>query len=112
MTFRQPQVILRAALGSYVNGEWIQGARSVLNITASVQPVKGEEVMTMPEGKRLADFVKIYTSTEIVPLIETIGQAPDQLQWHGHTYECIEVNVRQMDVINHYKAIFAKVSQL
>lgn len=109
-SFRKPYTIQRPATGSYVNGVWVAGAATNVAIMATIQPVTGEDMKTLPEGRRLSDYVKVYTSTEVFPVSETIQQ-PDQLVWRGSTYECISVDVRQMDVIAHYKAIFSKVSQ-
>ena len=112
MGFRKPQTIKRQSAGSYVNGAWVPGGvETTFTIQASVQPATGEDQLTLPEGRRLADYVKAYTSTELQVLGEVVGLQPDRLVWRGHDYECIQVDVRQMSVIDHYKYIFSKVTQ-
>lgn len=111
MSFRKPQTILRTLPGQYVDGKWIEGAQTTVPILASVQPVTAEDQVVMPAGKRLSDYVKLYTSTELIPLSENAQQQPDRLVWRGRMYECIELGVRQMSVIDHFKAIFSLVEQ-
>lgn len=111
MSFRKPQTIKRLSAGGYVNGVWVDGTESTFTIQASVQPVTGEDQVVIPAGKRLSDYVKAYTSTNLQVLGETTGLEPDRLVWRGKEYECISVDVRQMNVIDHYKYIFSKVQQ-
>jgi hypothetical protein len=108
MTFRKPVTITRYAAGSYVNGTYVSGTSSTLNIQASIQPMKSEEMVTETQGRRLSDFIKIYTDTNINTAKESIGQQPDELTWRGSVYECMSVDVHQMDVIPHYKCVFVK----
>lgn len=112
MSFRQPYTITRTAAGSYVSGLFVAGSQLTLTIQASVQPVSGEDLKPLPEGRRLDDYVKVYTDSDLQMLQESTGKQPDRLTWRGHTYECISADVRQMGVISHFKYIFSKVSQL
>ncbi len=112
MSFRKPYTITRYAAGTTVKGRFVAGSSSALTIQASVQPVTGEDLKPLPEGRRLDDYVKVYTDSNLQMMQETTGTNPDRLTWRGHTYECISADVRQMDVISHYKYIFSKVSQL
>lgn len=111
MSFRKPQTITRTTAGSYVNGVFVDGVTSSITIQASVQPMTGEDMKTLPEGKRLSDFVKVYTSSDLQVLGEVAGLIADRLSWRSHTYECISADVRQMDVISHFKYTFSKVTQ-
>ena len=111
MSFRKPQSITRHAAGSYVNGLFVAGSPSTITIQASIQPATGEDIKALPEGRRLDDYVKVYTDADLQVLEEVNGLQPDKLTWRGHTYECISSDVRQMGVINHFKYIFSKVSQ-
>lgn len=109
--FRKPQTIQRETAGDYVDGVWIPGTTSTFVIQASVQPVTGEDQIVIPAGKRMSDYVKAYTSSELQVLEEVAGLQPDKLFWRDHWYECIQCDVRQMDVISHYKYIFSKLNQ-
>lgn len=111
MGFRKPQTIKRETAGSYVNGVWVPGSTSTITIQASVQSATGEDQVTLPEGKRLSDIVKMYTDTLLNVVGETVGQQPDKLLWRGHEYEIIQLDERSMDVINHRKYFCSKVTQ-
>lgn len=111
MSFRKPQTITRTAAGSYVDGLFVAGITSSITIQASVQPATGEDIKALPEGRRLDDYVKVYTDADLQVLGEVNGLQPDRLSWRGHTYECISADVRQMSIINHFRYIFSKVSQ-
>lgn len=110
--FRQPRVIIRQAIGSYANGEYVPGSTSNVNITASVQPAKMEDLINLPVGRRLSDFIRLYTATELFTLTEGDNpQQPDTFDWHGHIYECFSVGMWQNGIQSHWKCIFVKVSQ-
>lgn len=111
MSFRKPQAITRIGAGEYVNGVFVPGVESTIVILASVQPVTAQDIATPPEGKRLSDYVKIYTSSELQVLNEVAGLEPDQLVWRGHTYECTSGDQWQNGVISHRKYLFSKLSQ-
>lgn len=111
MGFRKPQTITRVTAGAYFNGLWVPGSESQLTIQASVQPVSAEDQIVMPAGKRLSDYVKAYTDSDLQIIDEIAGLQPDRLTWRGHEYECISSGVHQMGVISHFKYIFSKVTQ-
>jgi len=111
MTFRQPQTITRTSAGAYVNGLYVEGTQTSVTVMASVQPTTGEDMITLPQGRRMSDYVKIYTGTNLQVLGEGVGLQPDVLTWRGHQYECISVDVRQMSIIPHYKYIFSRIGQ-
>ena len=111
MSFRKPQTIKRVASGSYVNGDWVNGAASSLTIQASVQPMSMEDMKDAPEGRRMSDMVKMYTDSDLFT-VEDSGenQQPDKLTWRGRDYEIISKGVHQMSVVSHYKYICAVTS--
>lgn len=109
--FRKPQTILRLSPGTYVEGNWVDGAEVQLVIQASVQPVKAQDMATLPAGKRISDFVKLYTDTPLQVLSEVEGLQPDRLMWLGHIFECIAADRYQMGVISHNRYWFSKLSQ-
>lgn len=111
MSFRKPYILTREIPGYYLEGEWVPGIASSVPIRASIQPVTGEDQITVPEGRRLVDFIKVYTSTKVFTAAEATGQTSDKIVWQGDIYEAVQVDVRQMDVIPHYKAIFSRVVQ-
>jgi hypothetical protein len=100
-SFRNAFDVLREAAGSYVNGIFTSGARSVIKIQASIQPVTGQDMITAPEGRRIQDMIKAYTDSDLQEGEE--GLMPDMIVWNGYAYEINSIDVRQMGVIDHYK---------
>ena len=110
MSFRLPKTVLRESAGSYVNGTWVAGARSTLTTYASCQPVvMGRDMQSLPEGRRISDFVKFYTDDNLLLLDEDSGVQPDLIVQDGYAYELVTCFVNQSGVINHYKYIAVKL---
>ena len=102
MSFRTLQKILSELPGAYINGYWVAGARSILAITASIQPVAlGQDMESLPEGRRLSDFMKVYTDTKLKVTDESTQ--PDLIVFDGFAYELVSVGKHQSGVIPHYK---------
>ena len=104
--FRVPLNIYRKSGGSYINGIWFEGTDTVIPITASIQPTTGEEMLSLPEGRRNRKTYALFTSTKIDLIVNL--QNPDQIEIYGERYEIIRVEVWQNNpavfaVVNHYK---------
>ena len=96
----------------------ILASPSIIQATASVQPLKGDEVKLVPEARRDSESFKMYTSTQILPLT---SQNPDQIQdfkspFTGITFEVVELfpwqNNANFNIVNHYKYIAFKLAPL
>lgn len=104
--FRIPLNVFRKNAGSYVNGQWVDGGETLIPITASVQPTTGEEMLSIPEGRRNRKTYSLFTSTKI-ELIHS-GANPDQIDIFGERFEIFRVEIWQnhppiFGVVNHYK---------
>jgi len=108
MSFRKTFTVLTETPGGYVAGLFVPGTRATASLLASIQPVTGEDMVTAPEGRRIQDMVKIYSSTPLQQAVEATGQQPDIVVWQGYGYEVTSMDVRQMDTIPHYKIIAAR----
>lgn len=116
--FRVPVAIYRMNAGSYVNGRWVQSGENLINITASIQPTSGEDVLSIPEGRRNRKTYALFTSTPI----ETIhglndSTNPDQAVVYGERYEVIKVEIWQNNppvfgIVNHYKIIVSALEAI
>lgn len=110
MGFRKPQTINRVSAGSYVDGVWVTGVESTFTIQASVQPLKDDALVNLPEGRRASDTVKLYTSSDLISLDDKgANQQPDKLVWRGEDYEIVAKSVRAMDIINHVRYYATRV---
>lgn len=104
--FRIPVNLYRKAAGSYVNGVWVEGAETLILITASIQPTSGEEMLSLPEGRRNKKTYSLFTSTDINLIVGSTN--PDQVQIFGERYEVVRVEPWQNNppvfgIVNHYK---------
>lgn len=108
--FRTLRTLLREAVGTYNAGQWVPGARSTTTTLASVQPVTmGRDMRALPEGRRLSDFVKLYTYDRLKVTEECAGVQPDILIHDGFGYELVSVEANQSGLLNHYKYIAVKI---
>jgi hypothetical protein len=96
----------------------ISNSPTILNATASVQPIKGEEVMLVPEGRRDRETYTMFTSTQILGVTT---QNPDQVTvlkgpYTGIVFECIEIqpwqNNANFNITNHYMYIAWRLAPL
>lgn len=104
---RSTFTIKRLTPGAYVNGFWVEGSSSTFNILATVQPVSGLEMQSLPEGRRESQAVKIYTSTQLRTIEDS--KNPDILLAFGYEFEIATVEPWQSNLINHYKCIAYKL---
>jgi len=107
--FRMPLILYRQTPGAYVNGVWVPATETAINITASVQPTTGEEMLSLPEGRRNRKTYSLFTSTKI-EVIHGFGNStnPDQIEIYGGRYEIVRVEIWQNNppvfgIVNHYK---------
>lgn len=106
MSFRQPRTILSETAGTYVNGVWVAGTRSVSTVMASIQPiVMGQDMAALPEGRRISDFVKIYTGVNLKVTDDGDGIQPDFIVHDGQCFELVSRYANQNRIIPHYKYI-------
>lgn len=103
MSFRKTYDVLHESAGSYVSGIYVQGVKTATTIQASIQPATEQDLITAPEGRRISDMVKVYSSTALQEGGEGSNLQPDLIVWNGYAYEISSISVRQMDVISHYK---------
>ena len=57
-------------------------------ITASIQPLSGEEMLELPEARREKEVYKMFTSTQVNTVT---SENPDQVQFFGKVFEIYEV---------------------
>ena len=104
-SFRQALVVKRKVAGTVVDGLFVEGATSDINITASIQPLKPDEVKQLPEGRRNSKPFWLFTATEL----NIVSSAnPDLVIIGGVTYEVDNIEVWQNNVLPHYKCLVYK----
>lgn len=112
MSFRRKLTIYRYE-GKPVlqdNGRYTMPEQIEVSVMASVQPLKATEMEALPEGRRGARAVKVYSSVELFMADQKSGQQADQFNWLGRRYEIVASDAYQCNVINHYRAYAVEVN--
>lgn len=88
MTVPFAQAIARTsyAAGSHVDGVWVDGASTVGEIQASVQPAGSATLLRLPEGDRTRGAVDIWSESELSVGDESAGLKPDEITWQGEQW--------------------------
>lgn len=101
--------VTRRVSGDYVNGVYTDGASSTFSITASIQPVAGDDLKTLPEGQHAEDTRILFTETEL--RVRKTGNEPDQISVDGLNWEVINVEKWSAPSFGtHYKCLIAKTT--
>lgn len=97
---------------SYVNGRPVKVLDDTFNIETSWQPVTGEDLENLPEGKRAEFTFRGYPNTQLLvadPKKQNQGDiitGPD-----GYQYEVIRCEPWQNTIISHYKFIATRIKE-
>lgn len=111
MGFRSPKIILRELPGTYdapeSPGIWVPGERTSFPISASVQPfsIKGEDLLTLPEGRLTTDYVVVYTTAQLLLASPDEKQQPDIIIHNGRGFELVSSEEHSSGVIPHFKYV-------
>lgn len=109
---KTPVTILRHSEGSYVDGEWVEGAETSTIIQANVHPFSDYQVMMLPESDRTKSWVWLFTADEVRIKKEGpsgVAHGADRFVWDGDTYEAMKVQKYSMSVRDHYEIKAARV---
>lgn len=105
---KTPVTILRHALGSYVDGEWVEGAETSVPIMANVHPFTDYQVSIMSESDRTKSWVWMFTA-DVVRQKKEGAYGADRFMWQGDLYEVMKVQTYVMTVQDHHEAKCARV---
>jgi len=97
--------------GSFIDGTWNQPALISASFTASIQPVKPQEMLLLPEARRNEETLKLYTSTALRTADEQNNLNADQVEIDGARYEVLSVATWGNDIIPHYKALVVRMQE-
>lgn len=100
--------VTRTAQGSYVNGLYVPGATEDIQITADIQPVKGDLLRNLREGQSSDDVRVVYTNVELVALDETRGIVADVLEHDGDLWRVFKVE-RFRVFANRWRAMIERI---
>ena len=110
MTFfnKNPVTVIRRVPGEYVNGEYVDGAASTFPIRASVQPIDGKLMESLPEGRRTKENIRLNTVTKL-QAAESYGAGADLVQIKGVYYEVYSVKEWDNGLLPHFKAYCSRL---
>ena len=97
--------VKRKTAGNFVKGVFVEGTESTFFIQGTWQPLTGEELNTLPEGRRGNGGYALFTETELQNRQD--GISPDIVEVNGRDFEVINVELWQNSIIPHYRVICA-----
>ena len=110
LTKKIPIDLIRKTAGSYVDGEWVEGAETTVTIDVNIQPLKPSELLILPEADRSRQWWKVYSASEIrMDKQGASGWAADEFIYQGDRYKVMKVENYSMGVLNHYRALAARM---
>lgn len=104
--FRKSVNVTRQAEGAYTDGVWVQGQPFTHTIQASVQPASAEDMQRLPEGRRQAGAVKLYSSDML--LTEQGTQKADRVNLPHGIYEVAVADYWENGIIPHNAYLCAR----
>lgn len=102
--------IERVDAGSYVNGRWVEGQKTLVEVCGNVQPLRFHEVMQMPESDRTKEWIKIYSAQEMFTAQEGLvnGRQADIILWEGKKFKTMQARHYCMGVLDHWQIMAAR----
>jgi hypothetical protein len=108
MMFDSSIVIERASTaGSYdpATGKYVLGTTALITIQASVQPANERDLMTLPEGNRAEERIKVYSDIILFTDDEISQKQADVVQFQGKRYKVEKIrDYSNSPVLPHYRA--------
>lgn len=101
--------VQRFGVGEYVKGVYQPGDTTELEIPASVQPMKPNERLLLPEGQRTKEVVKIFTVERLCTTDERGGTKADIITSKGRLFEIAGVDDWTKTDLPHFMSIGVKV---
>jgi hypothetical protein len=111
LTKKIPLTILRSTQGSYVDGEWVEGAEVEVPLEVNIQPFRDSELMLLPEADRSKEWYKLYCADELRTAKQgTSGWEADEFILDGDRYKVMKVKpYDKMGILDHWKAHAARL---
>lgn len=107
---KTPVTIIRQTQGSFVDGDWVEGTETSVDILANVHPFTDYQVSILPESDRTKSWVWLFTSSLVQQKKEGVGgNGADRFEWLGDTYEVMKTQRYVMTVQDHVEAKCCRV---
>lgn len=101
--------VKRYAAGSWATGNYVKGALTEFTVEASVQPMKYNDTMILPEHRRSEESLKFYTETKLGVSDEKNNLPADEVTHDGKIFQVMSVANWSIGTdIPHFKIICLK----
>ena len=105
LTHKIPIQVKRFGEGEWVDGYFVNGVETTLDIEANVQPLRGHELLTLPEADRTKESIKVYC-VETLKTVDEVGQKKaDVIIWEDKRWQATRTMTYRMGVLDHTKTI-------
>jgi len=102
--------VSRRLPGTYIDGRWIDGGETIFQIEANVQPFNYKDELQLKESERARQWIKVYTAFRLDGLEQgDEGVRGDVVEWEGYLYQVMRVHNYSMGILDHYKALCARL---
>lgn len=105
LTHKVGFTLLRKSPGTRVNGRWIEGTELAIEAQGNIQPLKGSELLALPESDRTKESIKVYTVETLKTLTEVDATQADHIIWEGKRFVAAQTFTYKMGVLDHTKTI-------
>lgn len=107
LTRKAKIIVLRQSDGGgYIDGYWQDVQRNAFLIYGNAQPLKGNELLVLPESDRSNHTLKVYTNEQLKTIEEWGERLADMIIWDGRLYTAYKTMTYRMGVLDHTKTLF------
>ena len=105
LTHKVPITVIRKSAGAWVDGYWVDWLNIELSVEANVQPLRGHELLSLPESQRTRDNIKVCC-VETLRTVEEVGATKaDEIIWEGKRFQATKTFTYKMGVLDHTKTV-------
>jgi hypothetical protein len=108
---KKPLTVERTLPGAFVNGRWVEGELSTLEIKGHYYPLTANEKLTLPESFRSKSTFKLHSVTELYSVREKDSQSSDKVLIKDNWFEVQEADPFFMGIQDHYEYLLVRIEQ-
>lgn len=98
-----PLTVTRRTGGSRgIDGRWDAGSETTFEIHATVNPIPGDVLRTLPEGEAVGKQLRVLTEAELNTADDYSGEEGDRIEIRGELYEVRDVQIYEK-VLPHFE---------
>lgn len=100
--FPKPFTVLRNTR-ALIRGVWVDGTPTETVYKGSIQPLSGDDILTLDPASRSRGKVWVYTSSKLTKRVEGSTSPADQVVFEGALWEIIDDRPYSNGLIPHHK---------